>query len=299
VSADKKQAVPQDAASNASQADGTEQEQAAGAEPEQHDGSEQQADGSEQQQRDGESENRSLIAGVASTIAGGASTIAGGAGSVISGAIRLIGERPGARVRRVRRMGHEPLVNLWDVHPEARRASIRELGLMSVPVDAIRGTAVEGPPQRGGDFLPLKDRRSEDWRGRWQRILRALDQLETLPPVELIKFGDDYWVVDGHNRVAAALYNGQLELDAVVEELRLPGMKPQPTPLIASVLEGSLDLRAAGSGRLTRTAQRPTDLESASRDRHVHDVDEPTDVSSAADGQDVRDEPQPDPDERS
>ena len=93
-----------------------------------------------------------------------------------------------------------------------------------MPVDQILGTAVEGPPQRGGDFLPLKRRRSADWRGRWQRILSALERLEALPPVELIKFGDDYWVVDGHNRVAAALYIGQVELDAVVEELRLPGM---------------------------------------------------------------------------
>jgi hypothetical protein len=168
-------------------------------------------------------------------------------------------------------MGHHPLVNLWDVHPEARRASIRELGLVGVPVELIRGTAVEGAPQRGGDFLPLKDRRSADWRGRWQRILNALDRLETLPPVDLIKFGDDYWVVDGHNRVAAALYNGQAELDAVVEELRLPGMRSEPAALIAPVLEGSLDLRAAGAGRLSRTAQRPTDLESASRQGHVHD----------------------------
>ena len=96
--------------------------------------------------------------------------------------------------------------------------------LVAVPVDQIKGTAVEGPGQRGGDFLPLKDRRSDDWRSRWQRILGANERLEVLPPVELIKFGDDYWVVDGHNRVAAALYNGQMELDAVVEELRLPGM---------------------------------------------------------------------------
>jgi hypothetical protein len=208
-------------------------------------------------------ESRSLIAGVASSIAEGA-------GSVISGARRLIGERPGARVRRVRRMGHQPLANLWDLHPEARRATIRELGLVGVPVGQVRGTAVEGPPQRGGDFLPLKDRRSADWRGRWQRILHALDRLETLPPVELVKFGAEFWVVDGHNRVAAALYNGQGEIDAVVEELRLPGMPPEPRPRIASVLEGSLDLRAAGSGRLTRTAQRPTDLEGASRERHTH-----------------------------
>jgi hypothetical protein len=224
----------------------------------------------------------SAIAGGASALAGGASAIAGGAGSVISGAVRLIGERPGARVRRVRRMGHQPLANLWDLHPEARRASIRELGLVGVPVDRIRGTAVEGAPQRGGDFLPLRDRRSSDWRGRWQRILGAIERLETLPPADLIKFGDDYWVVDGHNRVAAALYNGQVELDAVVEELRLPGMRSEPAALIAPVLEGSLDLRAAGSGRLTRTAQRPTDLETATRERHAHA--DPAEDSGTDDG---------------
>ena len=229
----------------------------------------------------------SVISGGASAIAGGASSIAGGAGSVISGARRLIDERPGARVRRVARGGHEPLANLWDLHPEARRASIRELGLIGVPVDDIRGTAVEGAPQRGGDFLPLRDRRSDDWRARWQRILGAIERLETLPPVELIKFHDGYWVVDGHNRVAAALYNGQVELDAVVEELRLPGMRAEPAPRIAPVLEGSLDLRAAGSGRLTRTAQRPTDLEAASRDRHTHDEPhaDPAPAADVTDGE--------------
>src|SRR5687768_11726086 len=85
---------------------------------------------------------------------------------MLAGARRLINERPGARVRRVRTMGHEPLANLWELHPEARRAAIRELGLMSVPIDQIRGTAVEGGAQRGGDFLPLKNRRSTDWRAR-------------------------------------------------------------------------------------------------------------------------------------
>jgi len=218
----------------------------------------------------------SRIAGVASTIADAAGPMISAALSPVrsfaSGANRMIGERPGARVRRVRQMGHGDLANLWDLYPEARRASIRELGLQSIPVERILGSAVEGAPQRGGDFLPLKDRRSTDWRGRWQRILAALDRLETLPPVELIKFEDGYWVVDGHNRVAAALYNGQIELDAVVEELRLPGMVSSPndaTPNIAGVLEGSLDLRDAGSGRLSRTASRPDDLEGA---RRAHDL---------------------------
>jgi hypothetical protein len=205
------------------------------------------------------------------------SRLAGVAASIAAGARRLIDERPGARVRRVRRMGHEPLANLWDVRPEARRASIRELGLLSVPVEAISGTAVEGPPQRGGDFLPLPDRRSDDWRGRWQGIVRALDNLSTLPPIELIRFGDQYWVVDGHNRVAAALYGGQTDIDAVVQDFRLPGMPATPPSLIAPVLEGSLDVRNAGAGRYTRTAPSPDRLpiqRSDDRDAHSHEVEE-------------------------
>lgn len=207
-----------------------------------------------------------------SRLADVAATIADAAASGLAAARRVIDERPGARVRRVRRMAKAPLPNLWEEHPEAARAAIRELGLRSVPVAEIKGTAVAGPAQRGGDFLPLRDRRGEDWRARWQRIHQANERLQPLPPVELIKFGDAYWVVDGHNRVGAALYIGQGEIDAVVQELRLPGMPAEAKTPIASVLEGSLDLRAAGEGRLTRTADRPLDLESARPHEHA---DEP------------------------
>ena len=207
----------------------------------------------------------SALAGVASSIADAAGPVIAAArrpvDQLTSGARRIIDERSGARVRRVRRLGQKPLANLWEHHPEARRASLRELGLRTVSVDEIAGTAVEGAAQRGGDFLPLRDRRSDDWRARWQRILSAVDRLVSLPPVELLKFGDSYWVVDGHNRVAAALYSGQVAVDAVVYELRLPGVRSgEPPPAIASYLEGSRDLRAAGSGRLTRTTTRPDEL---------------------------------------
>ncbi len=202
-------------------------------------------------------------------LSGMASTIAGAAGPVISAALRPVGgltsgarrafqTRSGARVRRVRRMGRQPLLNLWEVHPEAHRASVRELGLRVIPVSRIAGTAVEGPTQRGGDFLPLRQLRGRDWRARWQRILAAIDRLVNLPPIDLIKFGDRYWVVDGHNRVAAALYTDQVEIDANVVELRLPGMAPEAAPAnLAAFLEGSRDVREAGSGRLTRTSARP------------------------------------------
>jgi hypothetical protein len=181
-------------------------------------------------------------------------------GTLAAGARRLIDERPGARVRRIRRMGRQPLANLWDVHPEAHRASPRDGGLQMVPVEDIAGTAVEGAPQRGGDFLPLRDRRGADWAGRWQRIRNAIDSLTMLPPIEVIKFGDTYWVTDGHNRVAAALYNGQPQIDAVVRELRLPGMPSGETPLIAGVVGESRELRDAASGRHTKTRAAEVDV---------------------------------------
>jgi len=90
----------------------------------------------------------SRIAGVASTIADAAGPVISAAltpvRSLASGANRAIAERPGARVRHVREMGRHDLADLWELHPEARRASIRELGLVSVPVEKIKGTAVEG-----------------------------------------------------------------------------------------------------------------------------------------------------------
>ena len=163
-----------------------------------------------------------------------ASSIAEGAGSVISaakgpidslasGARRMINERPGARVRRVRRMGHRGLTNLWELAPGGAPGGDPRGGPAERAGRSDRRHGRRGPAQRAGDFLPLKDRRSADWRSRWQRIVAAVDRLESLPPVDLIKFGEGYWVVDGHNRVAAALYNGQVEIDAVVQELRAAG----------------------------------------------------------------------------
>ncbi|HET7676919.1 MAG TPA: hypothetical protein VFK38_03635 [Candidatus Limnocylindrales bacterium] len=166
--------------------------------------------------------------------------------------------RAAARQGRLRRRARQPLASLHELHPEVSRASRRELGLRTVPVSAIRGTAVEGPAQRGGDFRPLPRFRGANWLGRWQRILRAADRLEVLPPVDLVKFGDDYWVEDGHNRVAAALYVGQVAIDAMVTELRLPGMPHEPAPTgIAPLLTEGRSLRAAGQGRLSSTAEMP------------------------------------------
>lgn len=162
--------------------------------------------------------------------------------------------RPGARVRAVRRRGHRPLSMLYEEHPEARRATPHEVGLRTIDVADIAGTAVGGARQRGGDFLPLKPFRSDNWKARWQRLRSAADRLAILPPIDVVRFGDRYWVLDGHNRVASGLYGGQLSIDANVTDLRLPGESgSEPPASLAAQLADHLDLRAA----LSRTSLRP------------------------------------------
>jgi hypothetical protein len=125
----------------------------------------------------------------------------------------------------------------------------REIGVRSLDTDLIVGTAVGGATQRGSDFLPLKPFRSQNWMNRWQRIRNAMSRLDVLPPIDVVRYGDDYWVLDGHNRVAAAKYGGQVEVDANVVELVPPGGRPSELPTsLAPVLQGTRALRAAGQG---------------------------------------------------
>jgi hypothetical protein len=175
-----------------------------------------------------------------------AATIEEGVRSVVGATTRRWHERPGARVRRVRRLGSTPLPFLYDLHPQAVKANPRELGVHTIPVDEIAGTAVGPANQRGGDFLPLKPFRSANWSTRWQRVRAANDRLAILPPIEVGRYAERYWVFDGHNRVAAALYSGQLAVDADVKELVSPdGGRGLPAASLATVLEDRTQVQAA------------------------------------------------------
>ncbi len=114
-------------------------------------------------------------------------------------------------------------------------------------MDEIRGTAVEGPVQRGADFKPLPVLRGSNWRGRWQRLRAAQQRLAVLPPIDVLHTDDGYWVVDGHNRVALALEVGQDDIDASVTHVRLPGGSDASLPIgsLQGILADSIDLRAA------------------------------------------------------
>jgi hypothetical protein len=90
-------------------------------------------------------------------------------------------------------------------------------GIQSVPLDRIIGSV-----GRTGDFtnrfLPRPCVNQERWAG----ISAALDASEPLPPVELYRIGEVFFVKDGHHRISAARAHGQLEIEAYVVEMQSP-----------------------------------------------------------------------------
>lgn len=163
----------------------------------------------------------------------------------------------------------DPLPSLYDRHPDAAAATRRALGLQEVPLDRIVGT-VRHPTQNTSDFLPLPVLRGRNWEARWQRLLKAVDTLQTLPPVELVQVGDEFYVVDGHNRVAAALRAGQVAIDADVTELVLPGADSAPQRQheadAHTLLLGADEVREAVVGRQSRTAERRSRVDKLRRE---------------------------------
>jgi hypothetical protein len=210
------------------------------------------------------------MANVGGAMASALGTMIGAAGQAMSGPAELAG-----RIHRA--VSPDPLANLYELYPEARSASPRELGLRFVPLEDLRGTAVAGHAQRGTDFLPLRQYRGENWHGRWQRILDANERLQPLPPVDLVKFGPDYWVVDGHNRVAAALSYKGAGLDAMVTELvPLDGQASERPTHLLSLIGESRELRAAAEGHRPAIEMRYAEQGSAEEPDASEEPDEPS-----------------------
>jgi hypothetical protein len=74
-------------------------------------------------------------------------------------------------------------------------------------------------------FLPARASVGE----RWKRIDRVFHRGEDLPPVELYRIREAYFVLDGHHRVSVARYHGVPTVEAVVTEFR-PKLLAPPVP---------------------------------------------------------------------
>jgi hypothetical protein len=71
-------------------------------------------------------------------------------------------------------------------------------------------------------FLPVRSNVSS----RWERVDRAFQRGEELPPVSLYKMGDAYFVNDGNHRVSVARFHGVASIDAEVVTFHSPRVTP-------------------------------------------------------------------------
>jgi hypothetical protein len=109
------------------------------------------------------------------------------------------------------------LLNFEEVKDKLRLSSQRSLGLQNVPLDKIVGSV-----GRYNDFtrtfLPKKNVDKE----RWEQVNALARGMIGLPPVELYKVGDAYFVMDGNHRVSVAHQLEMPSIEAYVTELILP-----------------------------------------------------------------------------
>ena len=90
---------------------------------------------------------------------------------------------------------------------------VRDLGLKSVPINSIVGS--QGRYKNfTRHFLPL----NEHLRNRWKHIEIAVASGKDLPPVELYKVCNAYFVKDGHHRVSVAKAKNKVTIEAKVFE---------------------------------------------------------------------------------
>ena len=85
-------------------------------------------------------------------------------------------------------------------------------------VQTVRLSQIIGSMDRFQDFNREFFPRQRFTAGRWQNVDRAYYQDIHLPPIQLYKVGDVYFVKDGNHRVSVARERGQEFIDAEVIE---------------------------------------------------------------------------------
>jgi uncharacterized ParB-like nuclease family protein len=91
-------------------------------------------------------------------------------------------------------------------------------GVHEIPLDKVVGSAAPGVKAADFDpgFLPINRRLRE----RWTRIYKAMVEGDELPPIDVYKLDDYYYVIDGHHRVSVARSLGRDVITARVVEVK-------------------------------------------------------------------------------
>jgi hypothetical protein len=100
----------------------------------------------------------------------------------------------------------------------------RHLGLQTIPLDTIVGTA-EQRHDFDRHFRPTSNRVRE----RWEQLALAQRRGAAIPPIEVYRVGGQHFVSDGHHRVSIAAATGQQTIDAYVTEILTTEPPNRPT----------------------------------------------------------------------
>lgn len=111
--------------------------------------------------------------------------------------------------------GQKELVKYDEVAKRLRARQQIDLGVQHVPLKKIVGSV-----GRYHDFTRSFLPRSGADEERWVKLDTAMNALESLPPVELYKIGDAYFVRDGNHRISVARANGLSHIEAYVTEVK-------------------------------------------------------------------------------
>ena len=108
------------------------------------------------------------------------------------------------------------LLQFDEVRDQLKLKGQRNLGLQEIPLDKIVGT-VGRYHDFTRTFLPKKSVSQERW-----ETVDTLARSKGVPPIELYKVGEAYFVIDGNHRVSVARQFKQRTIEAYVIEMTTP-----------------------------------------------------------------------------
>jgi nucleotide-binding universal stress UspA family protein len=126
------------------------------------------------------------------------------------------------------------LLSYEEVAEKLKLHARTERGIQHIPLDAIIGSV-----GRYTDFTRTFLPRSDKDQDRWSRVKAAfMESGAGLPPIEVYKVGEAYFVVDGNHRVSIARQEGAISIEARVIEFKTD------TPLTPNVQPDDLIIKA-------------------------------------------------------
>ncbi len=134
------------------------------------------------------------------------------------------------------------LLSFEEVKQKLRLRDDRYLGLQDIPLDKIVGS-VGRYNDFNRQFFPKKSINKE----RWKAVDAMTMSMTGLPPIEVYKVGDVYFVVDGNHRVSVARANDMETIQAYVTEYKTD------VPLDKDTKTDDLFLKAAYADFLAKT----------------------------------------------